>query len=89
MKTISTLSIIHIFFRLGINFLKIRSETKAITAVSRQNPTKRAVKLTWLLYSAGVFFSSSHAANTTHMEDTMFKGVNFTFNSFVLLKITF
>gem|GEM_PF-1582213 len=84
MKTMRTLSMIHSFLRLGINFLKIRSETKAITAVSRQKPLKRPVKSTWLLYLGGVFLSSNHTASTKHMEDTIFNGVNFTFNSFNL-----
>ncbi|WP_316817376.1 hypothetical protein [Pedobacter nyackensis] len=42
----STLSMIHNFLRLGTNFLKIRSDTKAITAVSKQKPVKMPVTLT-------------------------------------------
>lgn len=81
MKTMSTLSMIQSFFRLGINFLKIRSDTNAITAVSRQKPVKIPVTLTWLLYPGGTFSSNSHTASTKQIEDTIFSGVNFTFNS--------
>lgn len=82
----STLSMIHNFLRLGTNFLKIRSDTKAITAVSKQKPVKIPVMLTWLLYPAGFFSISSQTASTRQMEDTIFSGVNFTFNSLSLLK---
>lgn len=40
MKTMSTPSMIQSFARLGINFLKMRSEVKAITATRSENPTK-------------------------------------------------
>ena len=37
-KAINTPSTIHSFLRLGINLLKIWSETNAITATNKQNP---------------------------------------------------
>jgi hypothetical protein len=40
MKTMSTLSIIHSFLRLGINLLKIRSEMKAISATNKEKPAR-------------------------------------------------
>ncbi|MEQ7799792.1 hypothetical protein ABDJ41_08250 [Pedobacter sp. ASV1-7] len=80
-KTINTPSIIQSFLRLGTNLLKIRSEIKAITAVNKQKPANSPVTLTWLLYPDGFFSNSTNAATTRDNAETIFSGVNFTFNS--------
>jgi hypothetical protein len=79
-KATNTLSIIHSLIKLGINFLKIRSETNAIIAVSKLNPTIRTVAST--CPGLGDFSSNRIiTALTTQIAETIFRGVNFSFKT--------
>ncbi len=86
MKAINTPSMIHSFLRLGINFLKIRSETKAITATKKE---KNANIPDTSTCSGGFLYHKYSTAVTRARAETMFNGVSFTFNYLLFLNFFF
>lgn len=71
----------HKFRSKGINFLKIKSEMKAIIAAKKHRP----VSMTFTPFCTGICragLKSITNASTRQAEVTIFKGVNFKLRSF-------
>jgi len=74
-------STIHMFRSKGINFLKIKSEMKAIIAAKKQSPVSSpSIPFCTALCCAGL--KSITSASTRQAEVTIFNGVNFKPKSF-------
>lgn len=74
----SMISMTQSFFKFGINFLKIRSEIKAITADRKLNPTRSAVRL--VFPETGFLPVSNNTPITKQSAETRLSGVSFIFN---------
>lgn len=84
--TIIIPSTIHNFFKSGINFLKIRSDTKPITAIRIQKPTIQIVIFTCPA-CCGSCLTNNNTAATRQVAEVRFKGVNFSFNGMFCITI--
>lgn len=79
-KTIRKHSMIQIFFNSGMNFLKIRSETKEMTAIKKLKPINIPDRLMVPGGNVGFFSNNNTTAVTRKIDETMFNGVSFNFN---------
>ena len=81
MKETSTSCTTHSLPRLGMIFLKIRSEMKATKAVSKLKATTIQVVSTRAVVGAGFRSVSTKPAKTRHKADTIFSGVSLIFKA--------
>lgn len=88
-KITNTPSMIQIFFRSGINFLNIRSDTNAITADKKQKTENNQDTSIPFCTPTCCLLKRISTASTIQTADTIFSGVSFIFNYLLFLNFFF